>query len=106
MLVYTYLIFEAFLCVMLGASYSKKNEVLWGMSAVLAGVLASLSTSIDFVYNEGGKFLSIPFNDNIGMLFNLAVMIVATTFFFLDAYSNYGNPLMFYKRFKKDKKGA
>lgn len=70
---------------------------------MLAGMLAALATSIDFVYNEGGKFLSLPFNDSTLMTFNIAVMIVATVWMFLDSWSNYGSPLLFFKRFKLEK---
>lgn len=102
MLVYTYCIAEAFLFVMISAAYLKKDEKLWGMGAVLAGILAALSMNISFPLLDKVTYYS--FNDMTGIVFNVAVMIVAITFFFLDSYQNYGSPLLFFKSFKLQEK--
>ncbi len=103
MLVYTYCIAEAFLFVMLSAAYLKKDEKLWGMGAVLAGILAALSMNIAFpTLDKLTTYYS--FNDMTGVVFNVAMMIIAITFFFLDSYQNYGSPLLFFKSFKLKQK--
>jgi hypothetical protein len=101
MILEAYLVAQVFLFVMLVGAYNKKDEILWGMSAVYAGIMAMMSSRIDIFAASSGTFFQ--HGDQTMFVLDFAIMFIATVWMFLDTWSNHGSPLLLFARFKKGK---
>lgn len=99
MIAQLFFIFQVFLLFLLSNAFSKKNELLWAFSSVLAGILAFIAkTSIEF--SEGSNIMLVT--DNTAFSINLGLMMFSLTWMFLDTYQNYGSPFLLWSRLKKE----
>ena len=104
MLLFVFLVVQAFLFVILCAAYNRRDEVLWGLGAVLAGILSASALSVDFT-DVTSKGLSVyGYADMPLVAFNLAILLICVVWMFLDAYSNHGNAFRVFEKLKPARK--
>jgi len=77
----------------------------WAFAAVLAGILAFTSFSIDFVVpTVAGTLGALNFQDYDSFIVHVGVMMVATTMLLLDAVQTYNWSLLAWWRARREKR--
>lgn len=65
-------IFQTALLILFYKTYKDRDEILWAITVVLAGVLAMIALTDDFVL----------------VSLNIGIFIISLVFFFIDLYAN------------------
>jgi hypothetical protein len=104
MLSETFWLFEVFLFVLLAGAFLKREILLWAFAAVLAGILAFMSFSIDFVVpTVAGTLGALNFQDYDSFIVHVGIMMVSTTMLLLDVVQSYNWSLLAWWRARREK---
>lgn len=83
-------VMQGFLLLMIGSAYTRRDEVLWLLSGLMAAVMAMISAGVEPLL----------------LSFNVGLIFVGVTWSFVEAYRNYGSPLLIFKQLKEKRKSG